>query len=252
MADIDVKNRSSKQGSGEGSQGRSTALEHRGSGADVSHHGTWNPYELNPIEFFNNPFTAMRRLSDEMDRSFGRMFSQPSTGGGTRAGGWHPAMEIVERNGELHVSAELPGLNPEDVKVEVTNDSLIVHGERKYEHEGKEGNAYHSERRYGQFYREIALPEGVNAEQAKAQFRNGVLEVTLPMPQQANKRREIPIQSGSSTSSTVSAGGSTSSRTGGSTQSGGQATGQQTTGQTTGTASGSSSKAGGGTQQKNS
>jgi HSP20 family protein len=95
--------------------------------------------------------------------------------------------------------------------VEVTNDSLIIHGERKVEHEHKLGGAYRSERRYGEFYREIPLPEGTNPEQAKAQFRNGVLEVTLPVPQQASNRRQIPIQSGDSGASTGASGSGSSS-----------------------------------------
>ncbi|MGA8026724.1 MAG: Hsp20/alpha crystallin family protein [Bryobacteraceae bacterium] len=147
---------------------------------------------LTPSEFFSsNPFATMRRMSEEMDRTFGQFFG-PSGGGGH----WYPAVEVAEHNGELHVHAELPGMKPEDVKVEITEDALVIRGERKSEHEHHLGKTYRSERRYGEFYREITLPEGVNTDNAKAQFRDGILEVTVPVPQQTNKRREIPIGGG--------------------------------------------------------
>jgi HSP20 family protein len=139
-------------------------------------------------------------MSEEMDRTFGQFFGQQGGASGS-SGTWYPPIEVAEREGQLHVHAELPGLNPEDVKVEVTDDALVIRGERKSEHEHRIGGAYRSERRYGQFYREIPLPEGVNAEQARAQFRNGVLEVTVPVPQQASNRREIPISTGESSGS---------------------------------------------------
>lgn len=207
MADRDVKNQSSNQGQLErqhGAHGVSRSSRVR------------DPFEfsLSPAEFFSiNPFAAMRRMSEEMDRAFGQFFGQQSGAGGGRDA-WYPAIEVSEREGQLHVHAELPGLNPEDVKVELANDALIIRGERKSEHEHQIGKAYRSERRYGEFYREIALPEGVNAEQARAQFRNGVLEIAIPMPEQRSTRREIPISTGESGSSgfksTAAAAGSAS------------------------------------------
>ena len=110
-----------------------------------------------------------------------------------------PAIEMNERDGQLQVQTELPGLKPEDVKVEITDGALVIRGERKYEHEENKKGVYRSERRYGQFYREIPLPEGADVEQAKAQFNDGVLEIKVPVPEQMSKRREIPIASGSST-----------------------------------------------------
>jgi HSP20 family molecular chaperone IbpA/Arc/MetJ-type ribon-helix-helix transcriptional regulator len=86
-----------------------------------------------------------------------------------------PAVEVRERDGNLVVSAELPGLNKDDVKVEVTGDGLVIQGERKREQEEERGGVHRSERSYGSFYRSIPLPEGANIEQAKAQFNNGVL-----------------------------------------------------------------------------
>jgi len=168
MANVDVKNQSSDQ-RGE------TGLQRR--------------HDL-PEFFLDNPFTLMRRMSEEMDRTFGQFFGQKR--GGT--GGWYPEIEVTERDGQLHIQTDLPGLRPEDVKVEITGDALTISGERKSEQEHRIGRAYRSERRYGEFYREIALPEGVSADQAKAQFHDGVLEITVPVSEQASNRRQIPIQ----------------------------------------------------------
>jgi HSP20 family protein len=196
MAEIDVKNQSSSHGS----EGKKQDLQ-RQSGGGVSRSRGWDPFSLSPAEFFtSNPFAMMRRMSEEMDRTFGQFFGQQTSGSGAGSS-WYPPIEVAEREGQLQVHAELPGLKPEDVKVEVTDDALVIRGERKSEHEHRLGSAYRSERRYGHFYREIPLPEGVNAEQARAQFRDGVLEVTVPVPQHASKRREIPISTGESAAS---------------------------------------------------
>jgi HSP20 family protein len=168
---------------------------------------------VNPNEFFSNPFAVMRRMSEEMDRAFAQFYGQGQQGGKGGQSRWLPAIDVSERDGQLHVHAELPGLKPEDVKVEVTDDALVIRGERKYEHEHHIGKAHHSERRYGEFYREIPLPEGVQADQARAQFRNGMLEVSIPVPQQTSKRREIPIstESGGTPAGSTSASGTQSS-----------------------------------------
>ncbi len=194
MADVNVKNQSSNQASKENTQENTTGLQGKTGGGRLSRSRGTDPFasSASPAEFFNsNPFALMRRMSEEIDRTFGQFFGQ--TGSGIR--NWSPAVEVTERDGQLHVHAELPGLKPENVKVEITNDALVISGEKKSEHEHYIGRAYRSERHYGEFYREIALPEGVNADQAKAQFQDGVLEITVPVPQQASNRREIPIQS---------------------------------------------------------
>ncbi len=195
MADVNVKKQNSER--------EEKALQ-KGTGRDLSRRG-WDPFSgsLMPSDFFSSdPFSWMRRFHEEMDRTFTRFFGKDSDG---ESGVWYPAMEVAARDGQLRVHADLPGLKPEDVKIEVTDDALIIQGERKYEHEDKKGGVYRSERRYGQFYREIPLPEGANAEQAKAQFKDGVLEVVLPMPEQKSNRRTIPIEIGSSAAATSSA-----------------------------------------------
>lgn len=159
-------------------------LQTQRSSRDLGH---WDPFSSELLGA--NPFSLLRRFHDEIDRSLGGLFSH----GGTTSGSWHPAIEVAERDGKLHVRAELPGLKPEDVKVEVTDNALVLQGERKEEHEEKGKNLYRSERRYGRFYRQIPLPEGANTEQANAQFRDGILEVTMPVPEHKSNRRSIPI-----------------------------------------------------------
>ena len=183
MAEVNVKNQQEK------------ALE-KSTERGFSRRG-WDPFSwsLMPSDFFSSdPLTWMRHFHDEMNRTFARFFGK-DLDGESRA--WAPAIEVAERDGQMQVHAELPGLKPEDVKVEVTDEALIIRGERKYEHEDKEGGVYRSERRYGQFYREIPLPEGANVEQAKANFKGGILEVVLPVPQARSHRRSIPIETGS-------------------------------------------------------
>jgi HSP20 family protein len=109
---------------------------------------------------------------------------------------WSPAIEVSERGNNLVVCAELPGLNKDDVRVEATDDELIIEGERKQEYTGEEGGIRRTERRYGHFYRAIPLPENAKAEQANARFNNGVLEVTIPIDQQKSARRRIPLEGG--------------------------------------------------------
>ena len=154
-----------------------------------------------------NPFAMMQSFADEMDRlfesfGFGRLGRQAGGGSGLlgqgqgQGGGlWSPQIEVSRRGNELVVCADLPGMKKEDLHVEVREDHLVLQGERRQENEGEEGGFYRSERSYGRFYRAIPLPEGTNPEQAQASFKDGVLEIKLPLPQQAEPRtRQIEIR----------------------------------------------------------
>ena len=148
----------------------------------------------------SSPFAFMRRFSDEMDRLFedfgfgGGLFA-PSFGRGLSRFGelgqpiWSPQVEVFERGGQLVVRADLPGLTKDDINVDITDDALVIRGERKSEREENEEGYYRTERSYGSFYRQIPLPEGVTADNANATFRNGVLEITMPAPQRAEQQR---------------------------------------------------------------
>ena len=129
----------------------------------------------------------------EMDRVFDRYFNQPTTAQGLAV--WAPAVDVRETNDALQVTAELPGLRPEDVNVTVENGVLTIGGEKKQEiQEGKEDeNYYLFERRYGRFERSFTLPRTVNADQVKARFENGILTVSLPKAEEA-KPRKVQIE----------------------------------------------------------
>ena len=156
---------------------------------------------VTPIDFLRmNPFSLMRRMTEEMDRVFGDTgLAREGAGDGL----WSPAIEVSEREGNYVVRAELAGLKPEDVKLEIENDALVLQGERKDEREEDEGGVHRTEMRYGRFYRSIPLPEGANVEQARAKFENGVLEVTVPVPEQRAQRKQIPIQTSSAASASA-------------------------------------------------
>ena len=142
--------------------------------------------------FSMNPFALMRQFTEEMDRMF--VQTSGTAGDGTA---WSPVVEVKEKDGKLLVTAELPGLKKEDVKVQIDGDTLVIEGERKQEKEEKREGYYRSERSYGKFYRSILLPEGAKADQTAAEFNNGVLEVTIPIPVVKTKPQEIPVKEGS-------------------------------------------------------
>ena len=145
-----------------------------------------------------SPFALFRRMAEEFDRAL-----QPFIPGGDASANivWAPPIEVFERDGKYHVVAELPGLSPNDVQVEVENDELVIQGERQVERDRDEGGVHLSERRFGYFYRRIPLPEGADPGQAKATFRDGVLEIIMPAPEQKTEKRQIQIEPDSKASS---------------------------------------------------
>jgi HSP20 family protein len=154
---------------------------------------------LSSQDFFTaSPFEVMRRMSDEMDRmmqSFGLRRGGRGGGAGMEPATWVPPIEIFERDNQIVVRAELPGLKKEDVNVELQEDRIVIQGERRREQEERDRGYYVSESSYGMFYREIPLPDGVDPDRAKARFDNGVLEVSMPVSEQ-RKRRRIEVDAG--------------------------------------------------------
>jgi HSP20 family protein len=182
MAEVDVKKQT-------GEQQRGQSTEHPRQG-ELQRRGPYSSqFSMNPAEFVGlSPFSLMRRFTEEMDRVF-----QGAGGRREESAQWSPTVEVTERDGKLEVVADLPGIKESDVKVQVTDEGLVIQGERRREHEEKREGYYRSERSYGQFYRVIPLPEGANLDQAHAEFRNGELRVSVPVPEQRRNVRQIPI-----------------------------------------------------------
>ncbi|MGO4885579.1 MAG: Hsp20/alpha crystallin family protein [Bryobacteraceae bacterium] len=150
---------------------------------------TWKPGTYNNF----GPLTLIRRFSEEMDRVFAHTFGLSRNIG--ESGLWYPAIEVRERDGNLEVTAELPGMQKEDVKVESTDDGLLIEGERRQEREEAQAGYRHSERSYGRFSRIIPLPQGAQTDKAKAEFKDGLLTVRVPIPDNKPQSRSIPISS---------------------------------------------------------
>src|SRR5215510_6236363 len=205
MADANDKKNQTKttaqqggQQAGQQSSGAMEGGEQGQRGARMARRGAYAPsmFALSPGAVLSmSPFELMRRFTDELDRAFEGLGIARGAGGG-EIQMWTPSVEVFERDNNLVVRAELPGLDKDDVRVELTDDGLVIEGERKREHEERLEGGYRSEIEYGRFYRMIPLPEGVNVDQAQARLNNGVLEVAIPMAEERRRRRSIPVETG--------------------------------------------------------
>jgi len=139
-----------------------------------------------------HPLGFMRRLSTEMDRVFEEFGIRPLFSMWPRDLGyettWSPSLEVIEKEGELLVRADLPGLTRENVKVSVTEGILTIEGERKREEKETREGYFRSECEYGRFLRTVPLPEGAMGDRTRAVFRNGVLELMIPVPPRPEKK----------------------------------------------------------------
>jgi len=127
-----------------------------------------------------DPFAELADLRTRFDRMFDEL-----AGGRERA--WTPAIDIVRDNGNLVLRADIPGIKPEEVKIEIEDDVLTVSGEHEERKKEKDKDFVRRERRYGSFSRSMALPAGVEAKKIEAKTHDGVLEVTIPLPKEATK-----------------------------------------------------------------
>jgi HSP20 family protein len=159
------------------------------------------------------PWELMRRMNAELDRLVAAIDMQRSAGAAPQRTGnsqapatgsrgsdelgradWVPRIEVLQREGAMVVRAELPGVEPDDIVVNVENGVLSIWGERQQERREDDDGVVRTERVYGTFFRSIPLPDGADEERVTAKFRNGVLELTIPVAEHERGRR-IPVES---------------------------------------------------------
>ncbi|MEW6585288.1 MAG: Hsp20/alpha crystallin family protein [Nitrospirota bacterium] len=142
-----------------------------------------------------NPFALLRQEMNTLFDSFFRGFETEPFG--TRFGAFAPRVDVAETDKEFKVSAELPGMDDKDIDVSLTKDSLTIKGEKKEEKEEKGKSFYRLERSYGSFTRTIPLPVEIVTDKAKAEFKKGILTVTLPKtPQAIKETKKVPVKAG--------------------------------------------------------
>ncbi len=206
MAQSETQGRAQEQGTQQGKGG-----QQRGQA------GAQSPARLEPEGAAWHPMTSFRRIFEDFDRLFedmqrgvfarGPMLAPRSAIeamlapvgllGGEEPIVWAPRIEIRDKDAEYVIAAELPGVDPKDVQVEVTDEGVVLRGETRREETREEGGMWRSERRYGRFLRQIPLPPDlVDADRAQAQFVNGLLTIRLPKTEAAQQRvRRIQIVS---------------------------------------------------------
>ena len=133
------------------------------------------------------PAREIESLQSDMNRLFDGFFGPRSNGNGVRR--WLPAMDLVEAEGDLVLRADLPGVDEDDVAIEIRDGVLTISGERRAEHEDKREGYHRVERAFGSFSRSLTLPKGVEADAVTANFERGVLEVRVPKPEERKPKR---------------------------------------------------------------
>ncbi|GAK50925.1 heat shock protein Hsp20 [Candidatus Moduliflexus flocculans] len=151
----------------------------------------WQPYSS--IQRRGDLFGDLTHIQQEMNRFFDEFFGENRRG--LADGVWLPAVDVSESHDEFVVRAELPGMSHEDIEINVQENVLTLKGEKKQEKKEEQENFHRLERSYGAFTRSFTLPANVKADDIKANFKNGVLEVAIPKAEEA-KPKKIAISAG--------------------------------------------------------
>jgi HSP20 family protein len=136
-----------------------------------------------------DPFRDLRALQDEVNRLFSSGISRGFDDEGIVRGAWTPNVDIYENKDNIVLEAELPGMNREDFELTVENNVLTLRGERRFEKRDEGDNYHRVERAYGSFTRSFTLPQTVSAENAAAEYKDGVLRVVLQKREEVKARR---------------------------------------------------------------
>lgn len=141
----------------------------------------WNPWKDMPAmpgsldRFFNDPFSNLGRFADNGEMSM-----------------WNPAVDLYEKDDHYMIKAELPGIDKKDIKIDLKDGLLTLSGERNHDNEVKKENFYRRERSYGKFQRVFTLPAGVDPQNIKAEYKDGVLQIEVPKPEE-KKAKKITV-----------------------------------------------------------
>lgn len=139
-----------------------------------------------------DPFQELKNLREEMNRAFNPVPGLFNMEEGLLRGQWSPNVDIREDENAIYLEADLPGLKPGDFKLSIENYKLTLSGERRLEHEEKGENYHRVERSYGSFTRSFTLPTTVDIDDVKADFKDGVLRISMPKREEV-KAREIQV-----------------------------------------------------------
>ncbi len=149
---------------------------------------------------------GLQRLSQLLDDAFsGSPYQQA---GGVLTSAWYPPCDVSEDTDAVTISLELPGVRPEDVRLSVENNVLVVRGEKRQEVKDQGAQVHRYERTYGAFERTFWLPSTVDPEKIEARYENGILAVTIPKSERA-RPREIAVKTGGGGATEVNTGGTT-------------------------------------------
>jgi len=143
---------------------------------------------LDPWKDFGSLQERINRMFDDTIRTL-----YPTDGEELEKGTWAPAVDIYETNDSFVVSADLPGLNKDEIQIDLKDNTLTLKGEKKFEEKVSKDNYIRVERAYGSFVRSFTLPQNVDPEKIKAKYKEGILEITIPKKEEA-KPKQIKVE----------------------------------------------------------
>lgn len=138
----------------------------------------------------DRPHTELDLLRNQLNTLFERTFDEfePWEKPLAKMTSWKPAIELHEEKDEYVMKVELPGVNKEDINIEINENQIIISGETEQKRENKKDNIYRSEFRYGKYMRTISMPSEINTEETKAEFKNGILKIEAPKVEKEHKK----------------------------------------------------------------